>query len=76
VSAAFAAVLACVQDELLLAAATEFAIYNAQRHLLPSRSPIRAVHSPARRIARTLVCLGRQVRLDAWACFPWQSALA
>jgi hypothetical protein len=53
--------LLLLQDELLLAAATEFAIYNAQRHLLPARSPIRAVHAPARRIARTMVCLGRQV---------------
>jgi hypothetical protein len=42
-SAAVAGVLACGQDKLLLAAATESAIYNAQRHLLPSRSPFRAV---------------------------------
>jgi hypothetical protein len=64
--------LACtavLQDELLLAAATEFAIYNAQRHLLPARSPIRAVHAPARRIARTMVCLGRQVGKLAWVLF-------
>jgi hypothetical protein len=51
-----------MQDELLLAAAQEFAIYNAKRSLRPGRSMARAVHAPARRIARTLVCLGRQVR--------------
>ncbi|KAF8057725.1 hypothetical protein HT031_005909 [Scenedesmus sp. PABB004] len=49
-----------LQDELLMAAAAEFAIYNAQRALLPGRSAARSVHAPARRIARTLVCLGRQ----------------
>jgi hypothetical protein len=46
-----------------MSAAVEFAIYNAQRPLLPGRLPSRSVHAPARRIARTLVCLGRQVRL-------------
>jgi hypothetical protein len=45
-----------------MSAAVEFAIYNAQRPLLPGRLPSRSVHAPARRIARTLVCLGRQVR--------------
>eukprot|EP00878_Enallax_costatus_P020355 GHUV01021510.1.p1 GENE.GHUV01021510.1~~GHUV01021510.1.p1 ORF type:complete len:707 (+),score=273.69 GHUV01021510.1:214-2121(+) len=49
-----------LQDELLMAAATEFAIYNAQRPLLPGRQLSRSIHAPARRIARTLVCLGRQ----------------
>uniref|UniRef100_A0A383VEV2 C2 NT-type domain-containing protein n=1 Tax=Tetradesmus obliquus TaxID=3088 RepID=A0A383VEV2_TETOB len=49
-----------LQDELLMSAAVEFAIYNAQRPLLPGRLPSRSVHAPARRIARTLVCLGRQ----------------
>jgi hypothetical protein len=56
------------QDELLLGAATEFAIYNAHRQLVTGRPPNRAVHAPARRIARTLVCLGRQVRWLACAC--------
>jgi hypothetical protein len=51
-----------LQDELLMSAALEFAIYNAQRPLLPGRLPSRSVHAPARRVARTLVCLGRQVR--------------
>jgi hypothetical protein len=46
-----------------MSAAVEFAIYNAQRPLLPGRLPSRSVHAPARRIARTLVCLGRQVRV-------------
>ena len=50
------------QDELLMAAGIEFAVYNAQRPLLPTRTSTRCVHTPARRIARTLVCLGRQVR--------------
>lgn len=45
-----------------MSAATEAAIHAAQRQLLPGRSPMRVVHAPARRIARTLVCLGRQVR--------------
>lgn len=45
-----------------MAAGIEFAVYNAQRPLLPTRTSTRCVHTPARRIARTLVCLGRQVR--------------
>lgn len=69
-------VICCLQDELLMSAATEFAIYNAQRPLLPSRLPTRSVHAPARRIARTLVCLGRQVSQagpraqQAQCCWP------
>lgn len=50
-----------LQDELLIAAAVEFGVYNGSRALLPGRAPGRVIHSPARRIARTLVCLGRQV---------------
>jgi hypothetical protein len=50
-----------MQDELLVAGAQEFALYNAQRSLRPGRNAARAIHAPARRIARTLVCLGRQV---------------
>eukprot|EP00877_Chromochloris_zofingiensis_P005908 jgi/Chrzof1/1570/Cz10g12240.t1 len=49
-----------LQDELLIAAAVEFGVYNGSRALLPGRAPGRVIHSPARRIARTLVCLGRQ----------------
>eukprot|EP00879_Flechtneria_rotunda_P021606 GHRR01022773.1.p1 GENE.GHRR01022773.1~~GHRR01022773.1.p1 ORF type:complete len:562 (+),score=210.02 GHRR01022773.1:1856-3541(+) len=49
-----------LQDELLMAAAMEFALYSAQRPLLPGRVPSRLIHAPARRVARTLVTLGRQ----------------
>jgi hypothetical protein len=54
-----------MHDELLTAAAIEFALYSAMRPLLllqrgPAAAAAKnAAHAPARRIARTLVCLGR-----------------
>lgn len=48
------------QDELLTAAAMEFCLYLAQHPVVLGRKASRAVHAPARRVARTLVCLGRQ----------------
>ncbi|KAI8469921.1 MAG: hypothetical protein J3K34DRAFT_511741 [Monoraphidium minutum] len=46
--------------EMLAAAATEVAVHLGRRALVPGRGAARAAHAPARRIVRTLVCLGHQ----------------
>jgi hypothetical protein len=46
-----------MHDELLTSAAIEFAVLSAARP--SSRASPRAIHAPARRVARTVVCLGR-----------------
>lgn len=62
--------MAGMKQELLTTAATEVSIYLAQAAAARGAASDRAIHAPARRLARTLVRTGVGVGWAAWTGRP------